>query len=140
MPGANVLKNFDPLWQLGPREACLPSILTCSSYRGLWIGHCCGLTLGHSALAAVSFYPNVGARQVMVLGVMIGGGFFLPYRWFAIGAGFGRIPWKPANQIDFGFHRFGYSFPPFVAFRFPRLTFPRDIRNVRWPRYSPPLP
>ena len=27
---------------------------------------------------------------MLVLDVVLGGGFFLPYRWFALGVGFGR--------------------------------------------------
>ena len=35
-------------------------------------------------LSAVSFYPIVGSRQGLVLDITFGGGFVLPYLWFAL--------------------------------------------------------
>ena len=78
-----------PIINSGPRKKGGAS-LTRASYIGLGIGGGCGFAPGHSALAAVSFYPIVGSRQVLVLDVMFGGGFGLSYRWFALGFGFGR--------------------------------------------------
>ena len=56
-------EEFRPSGVVEPAGGMSPqSILTCASYRGLWIGGGCGLVLGHSALAAVAFYPIVGSH------------------------------------------------------------------------------
>ena len=54
--------RISTLWAVEPAWGIPRSILTCASYMGLWIRDVCGLVHGHSALAAVSFYPIVGSR------------------------------------------------------------------------------
>ena len=68
---------------MNPREAFPQSIVTCASYRGLGIGDGCGLGLGP--------WP-----------FLFSGGFVLPYRWFALGAGFGRYVWRRFRLIGRG--------------------------------------
>ena len=61
------------------------------------------LGFGLSAFAVVSCYLFVGScsELVLVLGVPLGCGFGLPYRWFAIGVGFGRsdCQWFRINNV-----------------------------------------
>ena len=128
---------------LGPRDEGLQSILTRDPNRGLWLGSGCGFALGRPAFVAVSFYPIVASRQAPVLGVMIGGGSFLPYRWFAIGAGFGRTPLETCQPERDQLSDIWLFRLPCRAFRPPlptRLDSPIDVRNARAPRYSPQPP
>ena len=82
----NQLRNLGRLSYMGPRAATPESILAIGVVRGLVFG------LGLSDFAAARRYIIFGSRSelVLVLGAPLGGGFDLPYRWFAGGVGFGR--------------------------------------------------
>ena len=85
-----------------------------------WSG--CGLVLGHPAFAVVSSYPIVGWRQMLLLDVPFGGGFVLPYCWFASSVAFGRPAWR----LLFLDVPFGGGFV---------LSFPRCALGVGFRRY-----